>query len=285
MSHTHTFALGGVAIGGPDLFLIAGPCVLESETHARSLADAIQRIASDLGIPYIFKASYDKANRTSVHSFRGPGLPEGCRILRAIAQSNGLPVLTDVHTPEQAHAASDALGDADVMLQIPAFLCRQTDLLLAAAEACRDPRRAVNVKKGQFVAPWDMKHAIEKLRDGGCTRSCLTERGASFGYNNLVVDFRALPTMRAFAPVIFDGTHSVQTPSAANGVSGGQPEFIPVLARAAVAAGVDGIFLEVHDDPAHAKSDGANALHLNRLRPVLESLLALHRAARGHAGL
>ncbi len=284
MTHSQAFSLGSVPIGGPNLFLIAGPCVLESESHARRLADAIQRIAADLNVPYIFKASYDKANRTSVHSFRGPGLAEGCRILRAIAQSNNLPILTDIHTPEQAHAASDALGDVDAMLQIPAFLCRQTDLLLAAAEACAGPRRAVNVKKGQFVAPWDMKHAVEKLRDGGCTRTSLTERGASFGYNNLVVDFRALPTMRSFAPVIFDGTHSVQTPSAGNGVSGGQPEFIPVLARAAVAAGVDGIFLEVHDDPAHAKSDGANALHLDKLRPVLETLVALHTVARPHVG-
>ncbi len=285
MTHTQAFSLGSVSVGGPDLFLIAGPCVLESEPHARNLADAIHRIADDLKIPYIFKASYDKANRTSVHSFRGPGLEGGCRILRAISQEHGVPVLTDIHTPEQAHAASDALGDVDAMLQIPAFLCRQTDLLLAAAEACTGPLRAVNVKKGQFVAPWDMKHAIEKLKDGGCTRASLTERGASFGYNNLVVDFRSLPIMRTLAPVIFDGTHSVQTPSAANGVSGGQPEFIPVLARAAVAAGVDGIFLEVHDDPAHAKSDGANALHLNNLRPVLESLLAIHAAARQHSGL
>ncbi len=283
MTHPQAFSLGEVAIGGRELFLIAGPCVLESEAHARHLADAIQQITSDLKVPYIFKASYDKANRTSARSFRGPGLAEGCRVLRSIAQSNRVPVLTDIHTPEQAGAVSDALGDVDAMLQIPAFLCRQTDLLLAAAEACAGPRRAVNVKKGQFVAPWDMRHAIEKLKDGGCARVSLTERGASFGYNNLVVDFRSLPTMRGFAPVIFDGTHSVQTPSAANGVSGGQPEFIPVLARAAVAAGVDGIFLEVHDNPAEAKSDGANALHLNRLRPVLENLLAIHSAVRDHA--
>ncbi len=278
MKHPQTFSLGDVAIGGPDLFLIAGPCVLESESHAHKLADAIQRITTDLKVPYLFKASYDKANRTSVRSFRGLGLEEGCRILRGIAQANGLPVLTDIHTPEQTGAVSDALGDVDAMLQIPAFLCRQTDLLLAAAHACAGPRRAVNVKKGQFVAPWDMRHAVEKLNEGGCSRVSLTERGASFGYNNLVVDFRSLPTMRAFAPVIFDGTHSVQTPSAANGVSGGQPEFIPVLARAAVAAGVDGIFLEVHDNPAQAKSDGANALHLDQLRPVLEGLLAIHAA-------
>ena len=276
-------------VGGGELFLIAGPCVLESEHHARTLAERIARIAAGLGLPYLFKASYDKANRTSVHSFRGPGLAEGCRILRRIAEDHGIPVLTDIHTPEQAAAASDALGNIDAMLQIPAFLCRQTDLLLAAAEACHSPRRAINVKKGQFVAPWDMRHAVEKIggtaakgdtdADGsGCPRVCLTERGASFGYNNLVVDFRSLPIMRGFAPVIFDGTHSVQTPSASNGVSGGQPEFIPVLARAAVAAGVDGLFLEVHDNPAEAKSDGANALHLAQLEPVLRSLLAIHAA-------
>lgn len=274
------FQLGSVLLGGESLFLIAGPCVLESETHARGLADAIHRIAADLRIPYLFKASFDKANRTSLRSFRGPGLAEGCRILRSIAESHGIPILTDVHTPEQASEASDALGDIDALLQIPAFLCRQTDLLLAAAAACAGPRRAVNVKKGQFVAPPDMRHAVEKVQEGGCVRVCLTERGASFGYNNLVVDMRSLPTMRCFAPVIFDATHSVQTPSAANGVSGGQPEFIPVLARAAVAAGVDGIFLEVHDNPAEAKSDGANALRLDKLRGVLETLLAVHAAVQ-----
>ena len=269
---THPFDIGSVPVGRGELFLIAGPCVLESEPHARMLADAIQRITSDLGVPYIFKASYDKANRTSISSFRGPGLAEGCRILRSIAQSNGLPVLTDIHSPEQCEQASDALGNIEAVLQIPAFLCRQTDLLIAAAET----GRTVNVKKGQFVAPTDMKHAVQKITDSGNTRVCLTERGASFGYNNLVVDIRSLPIMREMAPVIFDGTHSVQTPSAANGTSGGQPQFIPVLARAAVAAGIDGIFLEVHDNPAQAKSDGANALHLDRLKPLLETLLKLH---------
>jgi 2-dehydro-3-deoxyphosphooctonate aldolase (KDO 8-P synthase) len=275
MFHPSSFTLGSVRLGGADLFLIAGPCVLESEPHARKLADAIQRITSDLGVPYIFKASFDKANRTSIHSFRGPGLTEGCRILRAIGEANQIPVLTDIHTPEQCPAVSDALDPVDAMLQIPAFLCRQTDLLIAAAQT----GRAINVKKGQFVAPWDMRHAVEKIRDSGNPRISLTERGASFGYNNLVVDMRALPIMRAFAPVIFDGTHSVQTPSGGNGISGGQPEFIPVLTRAAVAAGVDGIFLEVHDNPAEAKSDGANALHLNLLKPALEQLLAIHAAA------
>jgi 2-dehydro-3-deoxyphosphooctonate aldolase (KDO 8-P synthase) len=274
MSHDLTFRLGNVTVGGPKLFLIAGPCVLESEVHARKLADAIQRITSDLGVPYIFKASYDKANRTSIHSFRGLGLAEGCRILRSIGETSRLPILTDVHTPEQCSLVSDALGTAEVMLQIPAFLCRQTDLLIAAAQT----GRAVNVKKGQFVAPWDMRHAVAKIRESGNQKVALTERGASFGYNNLVVDMRSLPVMRGFSPVIFDGTHSVQTPSGGNGVSGGQPEFIPVLARAAVAAGVDGLFLEVHDNPAEAKSDGANALHLNLLRSTLERLLAIHAA-------
>jgi 2-dehydro-3-deoxyphosphooctonate aldolase (KDO 8-P synthase) len=278
MPHSHPFSLGAVTIGAPSLVLIAGPCVLESEPHARKLADAIQRITSDLGVPTIFKASFDKANRTSIHSFRGPGLVEGCRILRAIATDNGLPVLTDVHTPDQCAPVSDAIGPADILLQIPAFLCRQTDLLAAAAAT----GRAINVKKGQFVAPPDMRHAVEKVREstpaGLPPRVCLTERGASFGYNNLVVDMRSLPTMRSFAPVIFDATHSVQTPSAAGGVSGGNPEFIPTLARAAVAAGIDGIFLEVHDNPSQAKSDGANALHLDLLKPLLETLLAVHAA-------
>jgi 2-dehydro-3-deoxyphosphooctonate aldolase (KDO 8-P synthase) len=306
MAHPFSFQLGEIRAGGDDLFLIAGPCVLESEQHARSMADATQRIAADLNIPYIFKASYDKANRTSIRSFRGPGLVEGCRILRSIAESNGLPVLTDIHTPEQCAQVSDALGPAELMLQIPAFLCRQTDLLTAAART----GRAINIKKGQFVAPWDMRHAVAKVRESASGRessACgpdspgkdvtldisharvsLTERGASFGYNNLVVDMRSLAIMRAYAPVVFDATHSVQMPSSgpapaggdsdAPAVSGGQPEFIPVLARAAVAAGIDGIFLEVHDNPAQAKSDGANALRLDRLKPLLETLLAIRAA-------
>ena len=268
-----------VPVGRGKLFLISGPCVIESEHHARTMADAIQRIASDLGVPYIFKASYDKANRTSIKSFRGPGLVEGCRILRAIGESTGLPVLTDVHDAADCAPVAEAVD----VLQIPAFLCRQTDLLIAAAEATAETGRAINVKKGQFVAPWDMRHAVEKIRESGNPRVSLTERGASFGYNNLVVDMRSLPILRSFAPVVFDGTHSVQTPSAGDGVSGGQPEFIPVLARAAVAAGVDGVFLEVHDNPAEAKSDGANALHLNKLKGVLEQLLAVHEAVASPA--
>ncbi|HEX3571841.1 MAG TPA: 3-deoxy-8-phosphooctulonate synthase [Acidobacteriaceae bacterium] len=273
-----SFNIADVPVGSGSLFLIAGPCVIESEQHARSLADAIRRITSDLRVPYIFKASYDKANRTSIRSFRGPGLVEGARILRGIAESTGLPVLTDVHTPEDCARLSDALGPVEAVLQIPAFLCRQTDLLIAAAQT----GRAINIKKGQFVAPWDMKHAVEKVREATATgseaRVFLSERGASFGYNNLVVDMRSLPVMRGFAPVVFDATHSVQTPSAAGGISGGQPEFIPVLARAAVAAGIDGVFLEVHEDPACAKSDGANALRLDNLKALLEQLLAIHRA-------
>jgi 2-dehydro-3-deoxyphosphooctonate aldolase (KDO 8-P synthase) len=267
----NSFEVGPVQIGGDRLFLVAGPCVIESEAHVRKMADALERVASDLKVPLLFKASYDKANRTSVKSFRGPGLREGVRILGALAQATGLPVLTDVHEPEHCAIAAEA---ADV-LQIPAFLCRQTDLLVAAGKT----GRAVNIKKGQFVAPWDMAHPAEKVRSTGNERVFLTERGSSFGYNNLVVDFRSLKVMRALAPVVFDATHAVQQPSAADGVSGGQPEFIPLLARAAVAAGVDGLFLEVHDDPAHAKSDGANALDLKLLKPLLETLLAIHAAA------
>ncbi len=258
-------------MGAGRLFLIAGPCVIESEHHVRTMADALQRITSELRVPFIFKASYDKANRTSVKSFRGPGLLEGTRILGRLARETGLPVLTDVHEPAHCEVAAAAVD----VLQIPAFLCRQTDLLVAAGKT----GRAINIKKGQFVSPWDMRHPVEKVRSTGNERVFLTERGASFGYNTLVVDYRSLAIMRGMAPVVFDGTHSVQQPSAANGVSGGQPEFIPLLTRAAVAAGIDGLFLEVHDDPPNAKSDGANALHLNLLKPLLEKLLAIHQAA------
>jgi 2-dehydro-3-deoxyphosphooctonate aldolase (KDO 8-P synthase) len=267
----NSFEIGPVRVGDGKLFLIAGPCVIESEAHVRRMAEAIQRVTADLGMPYIFKASFDKANRTSVKSFRGPGLVEGTGILGRLAKDTGLPVLTDVHEPGQCQIAAEAVD----VLQIPAFLCRQTDLLVAAGKT----GRAVNVKKGQFVAPWDMTHPVEKVRSTGNERVFLTERGASFGYNTLVVDYRSLPVMRRMAPVVFDGTHSVQQPSSAGLVSGGQPEFIPLLARAAVAAGVDGLFLEVHDDPAHAQSDGANALDLKLLKPLLERLLAIHAAA------
>jgi len=277
-----SFQAGSVTIGSGELFLIAGPCVIESEAHARKMAEALQRICAEVKMPLIFKASYDKANRTSIHSFRGPGLTEGLRILSEIARDTGLPVLTDVHTAEDCAAVAEAV-DA---LQIPAFLCRQTDLLIAAAQAASRHGRAVNIKKGQFVAPQDMRHAVQKVRESGCDRVFLTERGASFGYGNLVVDMRSLAIMREYAPVVFDGTHSVQMPSASSSdgvaTSGGQPQFIPVLARAAVAAGVDGLFLEVHDNPAQAKSDGANALRLDLLKPLLEELLELHAVRQRH---
>src|SRR5208283_851336 len=272
----HSFQVGDVTIGGGQLFLIAGPCVIESEAHALEMAHAIASIAREKRLPYIFKASYDKANRTSIRSFRGPGVEEGLRILRKVRETAKVPVLTDVHE------AADVPRVAEVVdvLQIPEFLCRQTDLLVAAGKS----GRAVNIKKGQFVSPWDMRHAVEKVREAGGERVFLTERGASFGYNNLVVDMRSLAIMRKFAPVVFDATHSVQLPSAgsANGAgaveSGGQPEFIPLLARAAVAAGVDGIFVEVHDNPAQALSDGANALDLKLLPEVLDQLIAVHNA-------
>jgi 2-dehydro-3-deoxyphosphooctonate aldolase (KDO 8-P synthase) len=264
--------LDGLKIGS-GLFLIAGPCVIESETHALKMAEAISAVARKLQIPYIFKASYDKANRTSLKSFRGPGLEEGLRILERVKKETGVPVLTDVHEAVDMPAVADAVD----VVQIPAFLCRQTDLLVAAAKHAK----AINIKKGQFVSPWDMRHAVEKVRDSGNNNIFLTERGSSFGYNNLVVDMRSLAIMRQFAPVVFDATHSVQLPSSGPGgkaVSGGQPEYIPLLARAAVAAGVDGVFMEVHDNPAEAKSDGANALPLSNLEAVLRELLAIKSA-------
>jgi len=266
-----SFKVGDVTIGDGSLFLIAGPCVIESEEHALKMAECVAGVARALKMPYIFKASYDKANRTSVKSYRGPGMKVGLAILRKVAETAHVPVLTDVH---DAHDVAAAAEYVDVV-QIPAFLCRQTDLLIAAAKS----GRAVNIKKGQFVSPWDMRHAVEKVRESGNERVLLTERGSSFGYNNLVVDMRSLPIMRKFAPVVFDATHSVQLPSAGNDAqSGGQPEFIPILARAAVAAGVDGVFIEVHDNPAAALSDGANALDLKWLRPVLQELQAVHTA-------
>lgn len=268
-----SFKLGDVTIGGSKLFLIAGPCVIESEEHALKMAECISGVAKALKVPYIFKASYDKANRTSLKSFRGPGISEGLRILQKVKETVGVPVLTDVHEAVDVQRVAEVVD----VLQIPAFLCRQTDLLVAAAKT----ERVINIKKGQFVSPWDMKHAVMKVRESGNDHVFLTERGVSFGYNNLVVDMRSLAIMREFAPVVFDATHSVQLPSAGtNGeaVSGGQPQFIPVLSRAAVAAKVDGIFLEVHDNPAKAKSDGANALELTKLRGLLNELLAVHRA-------
>src|SRR5215469_5688924 len=277
-----SFQVGDIRVGSGDLFLIAGPCVIESEDHAIRMAEIIKGVTRSLEFPFIFKASYDKANRTSIRSFRGPGLKEGLRILRKIKEELHLPVLTDVHETADVAKVAEV---ADV-LQIPAFLSRQTDLVLAAALS----GRVVNIKKGQFVAPWDMRHAVEKCRDAGNSQVFVTERGASFGYNNLVVDMRSLAIMRKFAPVVFDATHSVQLPSAATGngdapaVSGGQPEFIPLLVRAAVAAGVDGVFMEVHDNPKEAKSDGANALDSHKLRGVLKEMLAIQKSlARVHA--
>ena len=275
-----SFQLDNVRIGSGNLFLIAGPCVIESEEHALFMAEVIKGVTRSLNFPFIFKASYDKANRTSIRSFRGPGLTEGLRILKKVKNEVHVPVLTDVHEKDDVPKVAEV---ADI-LQIPAFLCRQTDLVVAAAMT----ERVLNIKKGQFVSPWDMKHVVEKCHSAGNDKVFVTERGASFGYNNLVVDMRSLAIMRKFVPVVFDATHSVQLPSASeNGghvVSGGQPEYIPLLARAAVAAGVDGIFMEVHDNPKEAKSDGANALESTKLRGVLKELLAVQNAlASAHA--
>ncbi len=252
------------------LTLIAGPCVIESEAHCHFLAAEIARAAG----PFVFKASFDKANRSSVHSYRGPGLEEGLRILASV-RALGIPVLTDVHEPAQC----EAVGAAVDIVQIPAFLCRQTDLLLAAGRT----GKIVNVKKGQFVAPADMKNVVEKIRSTGNEQIVLTERGTSFGYNNLVVDMRSLKIMRDLGvPVVFDATHSVQTPGALGPTSGGSPEFIPTLARAATAAGIDGLFLETHQDPPRALSDGANALPLDQLAPLLAQLRAIHASLQSN---
>jgi 2-dehydro-3-deoxyphosphooctonate aldolase (KDO 8-P synthase) len=259
--------------GGHPLVLIGGPCVIESEAHAIELGSAIAAVARRRGVPYVFKASFDKANRTSVHSYRGPGLGAGLKVLAEVKARVGVPVLTDIHEPGQAAPAAEV---ADV-LQIPAFLCRQTDLLLAAAAT----GRAVNVKKGQFLAPQDMRHAIAKITSTGNQRVILTERGASYGYHNLVVDMRAFPIMRSFGyPVVFDVTHSLQLPGAGEGVTAGQAEYIGTLAPAGVAAGVDGVFLEIHEDPSKAKSDAQNALALDRLDGLLQLLVRIDAARR-----
>jgi 2-dehydro-3-deoxyphosphooctonate aldolase (KDO 8-P synthase) len=274
MEATREFAIGSARVGGGQpLLLIGGPCVIESEEHTSFLAGRLKEISAAAGMPLVFKASYDKANRSSVESYRGPGMEEGLRILAGIRQRFGVPVLTDVHEVAQVAAAAEACD----VLQIPAFLSRQTDLLIAAARTgC-----AVNIKKGQFLAPWDMGNAIEKVAGAGNQRILVTERGASFGYNNLVVDMRSFSVLRRFGyPVIFDVTHSVQLPGATGTASGGQPEFIEPLARAGVAAGVDGIFLEVHEEPARALSDGANALPLSRLPGLLAQLQRIAAAVR-----
>ena len=266
----------GVVLGGDALVLIAGPCVIESESHAIGLGRAIAEIARRAGIPYIFKASFDKANRTSGHSFRGPGLEAGLAALSKVHEDVGVPILTDIHEPWQAEPVSQV---ADV-LQIPAFLSRQTDLILAAART----GKAVNVKKGQFLAPFDMKHAIRKVTESGNPRVFVTERGTSFGYNNLVVDMRAFPMMRSLGvPVVFDVTHSLQLPGGGDGVTAGLAEYIEPLASAGVAAGVDGVFLEVHEEPARARSDAQNALALRLLEPLLERLVRIHAIVKSAA--
>ena len=275
--------VAGLTIGGgAPLGLIAGPCVIESESHALGLARTLRDIAGRTGVQFIFKASYDKANRTSLQSYRGPGLAEGLRVLRRVREEVGVPILTDIHEPAQA---AEAARVADV-LQIPAFLSRQTDLLAAAART----GKAVNIKKGQFLAPGDVRFAIAKVTAAGNDRVIVTERGVSFGYNNLVVDMRAFPILRSLGyPVIYDVTHSLQLPGAGDGVTAGQSEFIGPLASAGVAAGVDGVFLEVHERPEHARSDSQNALRLDLLEPLVRRLVRLHaiatEAAASEAGV
>ena len=255
--------------------LIAGPCVIESRELALEVAEHVKAIADRLGIHAIFKASFDKANRSSGGSFRGPGVEAGLAVLAEVKQRFGLPVLTDIHESQQAAPVAEVVD----FLQIPAFLCRQTDLLLAAADAVRGTNKTINVKKGQFLAPWDMAQVVSKLRDAGVENLWLTERGSSFGYNTLVVDYRGLPQLQALGcPVIFDATHSVQQPGGQGTSSGGQREFVAPLARAAVAVGVDGLFMEVHPDPRQALSDGPNMVPLARLEPLLEQLLAIRGA-------
>jgi 2-dehydro-3-deoxyphosphooctonate aldolase (KDO 8-P synthase) len=258
-----------MSIGAGPLMLIAGPCVIESETHAVDTALALRDMTRHAGVPFIFKASYDKANRTSTSSYRGPGLVEGLRVLARVRSVANVPILTDIHEPSQAAPVAEV---ADV-LQIPAFLSRQTDLLVAAART----GRAVNIKKGQFLAPLDMRHVIEKVTSAGNERVIVTERGFSFGYNNLVVDMRAFPILRSLGyPVVYDVTHSLQLPGAGNGVTAGQAEFIEPMAAAGVAAGIDGIFMEVHETPSRAKSDAQNALKLDLLPALLDKLVKIH---------
>lgn len=256
---------------GQPLCLIAGPCVIEEQEVMREIAGTLKEVCGRLGVSLIFKASFDKANRTSLASFRGPGIEEGLRILAAIGREFDLPLISDIHEVSQVTAAAEVLD----LLQIPAFLCRQTDLLVAAAAS----GKPVNLKKGQFAAPWDMTHAVAKIRAAGGGGLLLTERGSTFGYNNLVVDMRSLPLMRELGcPVIFDATHSVQLPGGAGASSGGQRQFVPTLARAAVAVGVDGLFMEVHPDPDHARCDGPNSLPLAQVEGVLRQLLAVRQA-------
>jgi 2-dehydro-3-deoxyphosphooctonate aldolase (KDO 8-P synthase) len=256
-----------------ELFLIAGPCVIESRDHAFFMATELKKITVAAGVPFIFKASYDKANRSSIKSFRGLGMKEGLKILGDVRDQVQIPVLSDIHEASHCRAAGEVLD----VLQIPAFLSRQTDLLVAAAQT----GKIVNVKKGQFLAPWEMKNVVDKIRESGNNQVLLTERGASFGYNNLVVDFRSFPIMQGLGcPVVFDVTHSLQLPGAQGQSSGGQPQFIPHFARAGVAAGVDGLFMEVHEDPARALSDGPNALRLSLLAPLLEEVVKIRKCLK-----
>jgi 2-dehydro-3-deoxyphosphooctonate aldolase (KDO 8-P synthase) len=269
----NTFKIGDIEIGNGNLFLMAGPCVLEGFERSLKIGKRTKEIAEKLNLPYIFKASFDKANRSSIKSFRGPGLDEGLKILAAIKSELNVPIVTDIHESYQAEKVAQV---ADV-LQIPAFLCRQTDLLVAAART----GKVVNVKKGQFLSPNDMKNIVVKLEESGNKKIMLTERGASFGYNNLVVDMRGLAIMRSFGyPVIFDGTHSVQLPGGGGTISSGQREFVPYLTRAAAAVGIDGLFLEVHDNPAEALSDGANMIYLDKLENLLKNVLAVHNTVK-----
>jgi 2-dehydro-3-deoxyphosphooctonate aldolase (KDO 8-P synthase) len=272
---TQPISIGPFNIGGNSpLVLIAGPCVIESEKIVRQIAEKLKRISEDLRVPFIFKASYDKANRSSIKSFRGPGLKEGLKILQKIKTDLNIPVLSDVHKEEEVLPASEVLD----ILQIPAFLCRQTDLLTKAALT----EKPINIKKGQFMAPWDMKNVVNKLEESGNKNILLTERGVTFGYNNLVVDMRSLVLMRDYGyPVVFDSTHSLQQPGGKGTMSGGQREMIPDLARGAVAVGCDALFMETHPDPDQALSDGPNMLKLDLLPVLLEQLVTLHQIVRG----
>ena len=275
MNTTNVIKVGGVSIGGNRPFvLIAGPCVIESKAGAMAIAVKLKRITEKLGVPFVFKASYDKANRTSIDSFRGPGIVEGLKTLNEIKTKLKVPVLSDVHSVEEIDQAAEVL---DIM-QIPAFLCRQTDLVVKAAKS----GRVVNVKKGQFLAPWDMKSVVKKIEHSGSKKIMLTERGASFGYNTLVTDFRSLDVLSQFGyPVIFDATHSVQQPGGRGDTTGGERKYIPLLSRCAVAAGCDGLFMETHPDPDKALSDGPNMVPLNLMEGLLKELIAIDRIVKG----
>lgn len=279
MTTFRTVSAGTVVFGDPNhLVLIGGPCVIESEESVLRHAEKILQITQTLKVPYVFKASFDKANRSSGQSYRGPGIERGLSILRKVKQEFKIPVLSDVHNESQVDPASEVLD----IIQIPAFLCRQTDLLIKAAAS----GKIVNVKKGQFLSPWDAKNIVQKLEAAGCRQILLTDRGTSFGYQNLVSDFRSIPVMRGFGyPVVYDVTHSVQLPGGQGTSSGGAAEFIPTLARCGVAAGADAIFMEIHEDPAKALSDGMNSLRLQDLQPLLESLIALKKVIAGKCGV